>query len=124
MLISLYKKEETISLEETIFFLRLPPLRFTLSECKLSEEIFKRFMDDGFVPWPKNAYIDVFRELLNKLHPSLKFAVEKGKISFEKNFYTFVQVLNVLDVSIILHQNDRLETVMLCFIKKFTRMTV
>ena len=124
MLISLYKKEETISLEETIFFLRLPPLRFTLSECKLNEEIFKRFMDAGFVSWPKNAYIDVFRELLNKLHPSLKFAVEKGKISFEKNFDTFVQVLNFLDVSIILHQHDRLETVMLCFIKKFTRMTV
>ena len=124
MLISLYKKEETISLEETIFFLRLPPLRFTLSECKLNEEIFKRFMDAGFVSWPKNAYIDVFRELLNKLHPSLKFAVEKGKISFEKNFDTFVQVLNFLYVSIILHQHDRLETVMLCFIKKFTRMTV
>ena len=124
MLILLYKKEETISLEETIFFLRLPPLRFTLSECKLNEEIFKRFMDAGFVSWPKNAYIDVFRELLNKLHPSLKFAVEKGKISFEKNFDTFVQVLNFLDVSIILHQHDRLETVMLCFIKKFTRMTV
>ena len=110
MLISLYKKEETISLEETIFFLRLPPLRFTLSECKLNEEIFKRFMDAGFVSWPKNAYIDVFRELLNKLHPSLKFAVEKGKISFEKNFDTFVQVLNFLHVSIILHRNDRLET--------------
>ena len=110
MLISLYKKEETISLEEIIFFLRLPPLRFTLSECKLNEEIFKRFMDAGFVSWPKNAYIDVFRELLNKLHPSLKFAVEKGKISFEKNFDTFVQVLNFLHVSIILHRNDRLET--------------
>ena len=41
----------------------------------------------------------------------------------KKNFDTFVQVLNFLDVSIILHQHDRLETVMLCFIKKFTRMS-
>ena len=52
-------------LEETILFPRLLPLRFTLTECKLIEEIFKRFMNDGFVLWPKNANIDVFRELLN-----------------------------------------------------------
>ena len=52
-------------LEETILFPRLLPLHFRLSECKLIEEIFKRFMDDGFVLWPKNANIDVFKELLN-----------------------------------------------------------
>ena len=40
-------------LEETILFPRLLPLHFTLTECKLIEEIFKRFMDDGFVLWPK-----------------------------------------------------------------------
>ena len=55
-----------------------------------------------FVLWPKN--IDVFRELLNELHPSLKFEVEKGKNSCEQNFDAFVQVLNFVDVSIILHQ--------------------
>ena len=54
--------------------------------------------------------IDVFRELLNELHPSLKFTVEKGKYSCEQNFDTFVQVLNFLDLSIILHQNGPLET--------------
>ena len=67
-------------------------------------------MDDGFVLWPKNANIDVFRELLNELHPSSKFTVEKGKNSCEQNFDTCVQVLNFLGVSIILHQNGRLET--------------
>ena len=36
-------------LEETVLFSRLLPLHFTLTECKLIEEIFKRFMDDGFV---------------------------------------------------------------------------
>ena len=40
-------------LEETILFPRSLPLHFTLTECKLIEEIFKRFMDDGFVLWPK-----------------------------------------------------------------------
>ena len=97
-------------LEETNLFSCLLPLHFTLTECKLIEEIFKRFMDDGFVIWPKNANIDIFIELLNELHPSLKFAVEKGKNSCERNFDTFVQVLNFLDVSVILHQNGRLET--------------
>ena len=58
----------------------------------------------------KNANIDVSRKLLNEQHPSLKFTVEKGKSSCEQNFDTFVQVLNFLDLSIILHQNVRLET--------------
>ena len=89
--------------EETILFPRLLLLNSTLTDRKLIKEIFKRFMDEGFVLWPKNANIDVFRELLNELHPSLKFTVEKGKHSCEQNFDTFVQVLNFLDVSIILH---------------------
>ena len=46
-------------------------------------------MDDGFVLWPKNANIDVFKKLLSELHPSLKFKVEKGKNSCEQNFDTF-----------------------------------
>ena len=71
-------------LEETILFPSLLPLHFTLTECKLIEEIFKRFMDDGFVLWPKNANIDIFRKLLNKLHPSLKFTVKKEKIVANK----------------------------------------
>ena len=45
-------------------------------------------MDDGFVLWPKNANIDVYRELLNKLQPSLKYTVEKGKNSCEQSFDT------------------------------------
>ena len=71
-------------LEETILFPRLLPLHFTLTECKLIEEIFKRFMDDRFVLWPKNANIDIFRELLNELHPSLNFTIQKGKIVANK----------------------------------------
>ena len=56
-------------LEETILFPRLIPLHFTLTECKLIEEIFERFMDDGFVLWSKNAKFDVFRKLLIELDP-------------------------------------------------------
>ena len=89
---------------ETILFPRLLRIHFTLTECKLMEEIFKCFMDDGL--WATNANIDVimddanidvimddanidvFRELLNELHLSLKFTVEKGKNSCEQNFDT------------------------------------
>ena len=67
-------------------------------------------MDDGFVLWPKNANINVFREIFNELYPSLKFTVEKGKSNSEQTIDTFVQVLNFLDISIILHQNGWLET--------------
>ena len=94
-------------LEETILFPRLLPLHFTLTECKLIEDIFKRFMDDGFVLWPKNSNIDVFRKLLNEQHPSLKFTVEKRKNSCGQNFDTFVQVLNFLDAFIILQRSVR-----------------
>ena len=67
-------------------------------------------MDDGFVLWLKNANINVFRELLIELHPLLKFTVERGESGCQQNFDIFVQVLIFLDVSIILHQNRRLET--------------
>ena len=43
----------------------------------------------------------------------MKFIVEKGKNKCEQNFNTFVQVWNFLDVSIILHQNGGLETVII-----------
>ena len=97
-------------LEETIFFSQLLPLHFTLTECKLTEERFTHFMNYTFTLLPKKSNFDVFRELLNELHPSLKFTVEKGKNNCEQNFDTFVQVLNFLDVSVILNQNGWLET--------------
>ena len=97
-------------LEETVLFSRLLSLHFTLTECKLIEEIFKLFMDDGFVLLPENSNIDIFRELLSDLHLSLKFTEEKGKYSCKQIFDTFVQIINFLDLSITLNQNCRLET--------------
>ena len=75
----LYASHSDGYLEQTILFPRLLSLHFTLTQCKLIEETFKLFMGDSFVLWPKSANIDVFRKLLNELHPSLKFTVQKGK---------------------------------------------
>ena len=47
------------------------------SISKLIEEIFKCFLDDGFVFWLHNADIDAIRELVNGLPPPLK--VKAGK---------------------------------------------
>ena len=51
----------------------------------------------------------------------MKFTVEKRKSCCEQNFDTFVQVLNFLDLSFILHQNGPLQTDT-CY--KKTRMTI
>ena len=47
-------------LEETILFPKPLLFHFTLSICKLIEEIFKCFMDKGFGLWQNNANIGVF----------------------------------------------------------------
>ena len=52
---------------------------------KLIDEIFKCFLDDGFVLWLHNGDIDAIREFFNELPPSLKIEVEKGKGSYEQN---------------------------------------
>ena len=73
-----------VDFEKTILFPRLLSLHFTLIECKLIEEIFNRCMDDGFVSWLKNADIVVFKNVFNKLHPTLKFIVRKRKTFISK----------------------------------------
>ena len=71
------------------------------------EEIFKRFIDDGYVSWPKNVNTDVFKSYSMRYIPH--WNLKKMKNSCEQNFDNFWQLLNFLDVSIILHQNGRLE---------------
>ena len=37
---------------------------------------FLRFMDDGFIPWPNNADIDIFKTLLNDIDTRIEFTLE------------------------------------------------
>ena len=44
-------------------------------------------MDDGFVLWPPNAYINVIRDVLNELLSLLKFKVGKENVFMSKSWY-------------------------------------
>ena len=49
-------------------------------------------MDDRFVLWPKNVDIDVFREVLNELHPPLQFKVVISK-TLNLRIFTSIKLL-------------------------------
>ena len=61
-------------------------------------------MDDGFLIWPSHLDIDIFKTLLNNLHPGIEYTIEKGKV------YEHYQELNMLDILVILRPNGKVET--------------
>ena len=62
-------------------------------------------MDDGFIPWPKELNLETFGTILNQLHPSIKYTIEKGEENENKTQY-----LNFLDIKVILKNNIKIET--------------
>ena len=65
-------------------------------------------MDDGFCPLMKSIDIVVFVNCLNQMHDAIKFTFEKAEhevINGRKQ-----QVLNFLDVSVILRDDNVIET--------------
>ena len=51
------------------------PKYFSHDNCKLIEELFKRYMDDCFLPWHSTLDLNVLKNVLNTLHPTIKFTV-------------------------------------------------
>ena len=43
------------------------------------EELLKRYMDDGFLPWHSALDLNALKNVLNNLHPATKFTVESAK---------------------------------------------
>ena len=91
-------------LEETKLYPKLQR-HFSPSVCKMIIEWFKRYIDDCFQPWPRSVDINIFLDLLNDLHPDINFTMEKGVAHTR-----FSVKLNFLDITIILHQDGRIET--------------
>ena len=55
-------------LEETVLFPVELPKYFSDDNCKLIKELFKRYMDDGFLPWHSALDHNALKNVLNNLH--------------------------------------------------------
>ena len=84
-------------LEETKLFYSLNQVLNEDDYQKLIQQL-KRYMDDGFVPLPKTIPANTFLQILNDLHPSINFTLEKASV--ETNISNeIVQSINFLDES-------------------------
>ena len=74
------------------------PDYFTDDYSKYIIAWWKRFIDDCFVPWKKGENLDLFVEILDTLHPSIKFTKEEGDLS-----------IAFLDIMVIKAEDDTIE---------------
>ena len=72
------------------------------------KELFMRYIDDGFIPWPIHLNIDILRDILNSLDPRIRFTIEPGKYQQVQGIKT--QQINFLDICVILHESHKIET--------------
>ena len=88
-----------------------PQLRnhYTDAEVSLILDYFLRYIDDGFIIWRSELDRKRFEEIMNNLHPSIKFTFESGEL-VELQDGTMVLKLNFLDISILLHPDGSIET--------------
>ena len=86
-------------LEETKLEPQLPR-HFEASVCELIIRCFLRYIDDGFITWPKNIKIDLFFNLLNSLNAHIQYTIEASSKSEENG--KKIQMLAFLDILIIL----------------------
>ena len=65
-------------LEETKLYPSLPQ-HFPADIVELIIEWFLRYIDDGFILWPKGLLIETLLFLLNSLNPSIEWTLEKAR---------------------------------------------
>ena len=65
-------------LERSKLFDTYIPRFYSTEDAALIKKMFKRYVDDGFILWPKHLDIDRFIEILNQLHPSIRFTIPFG----------------------------------------------
>ena len=94
-------------LEETKLEPQLPR-HFEASTCELIIRCFLRYIDDGFVLWPKESDINIFFNLLNSLNPHIQFTIEHSTKTIKCGIHT--QELAFLDVLAIVTNHREFST--------------
>ena len=95
-------------LEVTKFYPEIP-LHVPDELCNLIIELFVRYIDDGFIPWPKQLDINILKSLLNNLDKQIKFTIEPAYQETLQNGLV-VKKINFLDICVILHDSRKVET--------------
>ena len=85
-------------LEETKLYPSLPQ-HFPVDIVELIIKWFLRYIDDGFVLWPKGLLIDTLLKLLNSLNPNIRFTLEISRKYTKGNIH--YQELSFLDILVI-----------------------
>ena len=81
---------------------------YTPSQSREILENFLRYIDDGFILWLLDLDLELFKTIMNSLHPSIKFTFELGQeINREDRL---IKILNFLDILIMLHSDGKIET--------------
>ena len=65
-------------------------------------------MDDGFTPLHQSIDTVLFKNCLNSMHPRIRYTIEPARKTVTEN--ENVQTINFLDITIILHENNEIET--------------
>ena len=71
-------------------------------------ELLKRYIDDDFIFLPLKLNFENIKTCLNNADSTMKFIFQKLEILYENK--NKVQVSNFLDVKIILHEENSVET--------------
>ena len=83
-------------LEETKLFPTLLPSKYNEEVCKYIIDQFFRFMDDGTTVLPFDLDENVFLELLNSMHPAIKYTIEKAdRVTIEGSIISFSVIKTV-----------------------------
>ena len=95
--------------EETKLFPSELPTFFSTEEIKIMKEVLRRYMIDGFLLCLVMLNFDSFVICLNNLHPPINYIYEKAKVTRDEKV-NVVQILNLLDISVILYSKDKIFT--------------
>ena len=75
------------------------PRHFPVSVVELLIRWFLRYIDDGFILWPKGLPIDNFLRILNSLNPRLRFTLEASKkYMIDNNHFQELSFLDILTI--------------------------